>query len=202
MGAANDTAGPQVNGAAKIRPQQTGLEHVSADSRPWSAIGVHVLLEGEDWNCNLHGVSGLTRELRRGSHTRSGSPSPENSIGCLGGESRQLYREGCWGTPSRRVPGRAPCRCPSHLSERATRALSRAGTHAAQRAKSRPGCGMPRRGFAERADPASRTLFASVPHLARSVARRCGRASAGVLTRRISPFTLLLSHGDARGRAH
>jgi hypothetical protein len=41
------TAAPQRTGTANVRPQQSGLEHVSADSRPWSAICVDVLLEGE-----------------------------------------------------------------------------------------------------------------------------------------------------------
>jgi hypothetical protein len=65
MNAANFRRGATTIGAAKVHPQQSGLEHVSADSRPWSAICVDVLLEAENWNRNAHGVSGLARQRRR-----------------------------------------------------------------------------------------------------------------------------------------
>ena len=41
----------------EIHPQQSGLEHVSADSSPWSAICVDVLLEAGTGTATSHGVS-------------------------------------------------------------------------------------------------------------------------------------------------
>jgi hypothetical protein len=147
MSAATHISGATNERRRDVRPQQSGLEHVSADTRPWLASCVHLLLEREELELQL---SRLTSELGRASPIRAASPSPEHSIDPLArGESRRSIERGVEGHPSSEgLPAVRPCRCPSRLSERARRAHSRAGTRPAQRAKSRPGCETPRRGFA------------------------------------------------------
>jgi len=69
MSAASDTAGPQLTGAAKVRPQQSGLG--ARFGRPETLVGdvCDLLLEAEDWNCNSHGTWGLAHKRWCGGQT-------------------------------------------------------------------------------------------------------------------------------------